>query len=76
MKRISPKTFKRVSKEILEQVKGVSSLIQYFVMTYENPHLEKMSILDTPGFNSNDSEDAERTIEVINECDALFGSLT
>ena len=31
-----------------------------------------MSILDTPGFNSNDSEDAERTIEVINECDALF----
>ncbi|WP_300906063.1 dynamin family protein [Turicimonas muris] len=72
LKRISPKTFKRVSKEILEQVKGVSSLIQYFVMTYENPHLEKMSILDTPGFNSNDSEDAERTIEVINECDALF----
>lgn len=31
-----------------------------------------MSILDTPGFNSNDSEDKERTIEVINECDALF----
>ena len=31
-----------------------------------------MSILDTPGFNSNDSEDTERTIGVINECDALF----
>ncbi len=72
-KMISPKTFtEKVSKEILEQVKGISSLIKYFVMTYKNPHLEGMSILDTPGFNSNDENDAERTMEVINECDALF----
>lgn len=41
-------------------------------MTYKNPNLNGLSILDTPGFNSNDSEDRERTIEVINECDALF----
>ena len=41
-------------------------------MTYKNPNLNGLSILDTPGFNSNDSEDKERTIEVINECDALF----
>ena len=72
LKNISESTFKRVSKEVLDQVKGVSSLIQYFVMTYKNPNLEKMSILDTPGFSSNDSEDAKRTIDVINECDALF----
>ena len=72
LKNISESTFKRVSKEVLDQVKGVSSLIQYFVMTYKNPHLEKMSILDTPGFSSNDEEDKERTIGVINECDALF----
>lgn len=72
LKGISEDTFKRVNKEVLGQVKGVSSLIQYFVMTYKNTHLEKLSILDTPGFNSNDSEDAERTIGVINECDALF----
>ena len=72
LKKISEATFKRVSKEVLDQVKGVSSLIQYFVMTYNNPNLDKMSILDTPGFNSNDSEDTERTIGVINECDALF----
>lgn len=71
-KSISEETFKRVNKEVLDQVKGVSSLIQYFVMTYRNPHLEKLSILDTPGFNSNDKEDASRTIGVINECDALF----
>lgn len=73
LKSISQQTFtEKVSKEILDQVKGVSSLIQYFVMTYKNPHLDGLSILDTPGFNSNDKNDAERTMEVINECDALF----
>lgn len=69
---ILEETFKKVSKDILDQVKGVSSLIKYFIMTYENPNLDGLSILDTPGFNSNDSEDRDRTIEVINECDALF----
>ncbi len=71
-KTILEDTFKKVSKDILDQVKGVSSLIKYFVMTYKNPNLNGLSILDTPGFNSNDSEDRERTIDVINECDALF----
>ena len=71
-KSISEKTFKRVNKEVLDRIDGMSSLIKYFVMTYQNPNLNNLSILDTPGFNSNDKEDAERTIEVINECDALF----
>jgi predicted nucleic acid-binding Zn-ribbon protein/GTPase SAR1 family protein len=71
-KMIAASTFKSVSKQILDQVHGVTSLIKYFVMTYKNAHLDGLSILDTPGFNSNDPEDAERTIEVINECDALF----
>lgn len=71
-KYISEDTFKRVNKEVLDQIDGVSSLIQYFVMTYKNENLNRLSILDTPGFNSNDKEDAERTIGVINECDALF----
>ncbi|WP_165155044.1 dynamin family protein [Parabacteroides sp. ZJ-118] len=71
-KNLSEDTFKRVNKEVLDQVKGVSSLIQYFVMAYKNRNLDNLSILDTPGFNSNDKEDAERTIGVINECDALF----
>ena len=72
LKLIKEDTFRRVSKEILDQVKGVSSLIKYFVMTYKNSNLSGLSILDTPGFNSNDSEDTQRTIDVINECDALF----
>lgn len=71
-KEISENTFKRVNKEVLDNIQGVSSLIQYFVMTYNNPVLDNLSILDTPGFSSNDSEDAMRTIDVINECDALF----
>lgn len=71
-KEILEETFKKVSKEVLDQIKGVSSLIKYFVMTYKNPNLIGLSILDTPGFNSNDSEDRDRTIDVINECDALF----
>lgn len=72
IKSLSEKAFKKVDKEILGQIKGVSSLIKYFVMKYKNPNLSKLSILDTPGFNSNDPEDAQRTIDVINECDALF----
>ena len=71
-KKILEDTFKKVSKEVLDQVKGVSSLIKYFVMEYKNPNLKGLSILDTPGFNSNDKEDRDRTIDVINECDALF----
>lgn len=71
-KTIPASTFKSVTKQMLEEVGGVTSLIKYFVMTYKNPLLDGLSILDTPGFNSNDPEDAKRTIEVINECDALL----
>ena len=40
-------------------------------MGYDNPNLTDLSILDTPGFNSNDENDAKRTIKVINETDAF-----
>ena len=72
LKEISEDTFRRVSKEVLEEVGGVSSMIKYFVMAYANKGLERLSILDTPGFSSQDQEDEQRTMEVINECDALF----
>ena len=72
LKKIEADQFNRVTKEVLDQVGGVSNLIQYFVMSYKNDNLNNLSILDTPGFNSNDKEDGERTLEVINECDALF----
>lgn len=72
LKIINESDFNRVTKEVLDQVNGVSNLIQYFVMSYKNENLNNLSILDTPGFNSNDKEDAARTLEVINECDALF----
>lgn len=72
LKKIEADLFNSVTKEVLEQIGGVSNLIQYFVMSYKNENLNNLSILDTPGFNSNDKEDGERTLEVINECDALF----
>lgn len=71
-KEIEDKVFNSISKEVLEHLSGMSSLIKYFVLTYNNPNLDGLSILDTPGFNSKDSEDKERTMEVVNECDALF----
>lgn len=64
--------FNKVTKELLDQVGSVRNLIKYFVMTYDNRYLENLSILDTPGFDSGDKEDHNRTLEVINECDALF----
>lgn len=72
LKEISEETFRRVNKRVLAEVKGVSSLIKNFVMSYKNPNLQGLSILDTPGFSSNDDEDSKRTLEVINECNALF----
>ena len=72
VKVIKEETFLRVRKEVLDNVKGLSNLIKYFIITYNNSYLDGLSILDTPGFSSGDQEDAVRTIEVINECDALF----
>ena len=72
LKQMRKDTFMKINKEVLDEVDGVSAMLKYFVMEYKNSNLNNLSILDTPGFNSNDSEDAQRTIEVINECDALF----
>lgn len=71
LKNISKKNFERMNKEVLADV-NVAPLIQYFVMSYKNDNLKNLSILDTPGFTSNDSKDAERTADVIKEADALF----
>lgn len=72
LKQMRKETFMKINKEVLDEVDGVSAMLKYFVMEYKNSNLNNLSILDTPGFNSNDSEDAQRTIDVINECDALF----
>lgn len=72
LKEISKDTFYSINKKIIHRIGSLSSLIKYFIMTYNNPELTSISILDTPGFSSNDEEDSRRTISVINECDALF----
>ena len=44
LKEISEDTFRRGSKEVLEEVGGVSSMIKYFVMAYANKGLERLSM--------------------------------
>jgi len=71
LKIISREIFKNFSKLTLENV-NVAKLVRHFVVKYANENLKKISILDTPGFSSNDREDERRTVEVIREADALF----
>lgn len=71
LKNMQMETFSQFSKAKLEKI-NISKLVRHFVIGYDNEHLKTLSILDTPGFNSNDTEDAERTSEVIHEADALF----
>jgi GTPase SAR1 family protein len=71
LKNIPIETFKQFSKSALEKI-NLTQLVRHFVIKYNNLNLDKLSILDTPGFNSNDKEDERRTVEVIREADALF----
>jgi len=71
LKNIRIETFKQFSKSALEKI-NLSQLVRHFVIKYNNKNLDKLSILDTPGFSSNDKEDERRTVEVIREADALF----
>ena len=66
------KMVEEMSKETLVEVRGMDQLINYVVREEANSFLNDISILDTPGFSSNDAKDKERTLEVVNECDALF----
>lgn len=72
LKILSKETFTSASKEVMDKIEGLPNLVKFFIMYQKLPSLSRFSILDTPGFNSNDSADANRTMEVINECDALF----
>lgn len=73
LKSVSEDLLHTIDKGVLERIGGISNLIKYFVIDdRSNNYLENLSILDTPGFSSNEEEDTIRTLEVINECDALF----
>ena len=72
LRTLDQRTFEQTDKRTLAELQGLSSLIKYYVMNFPNKDLRNLSILDTPGFSSNDTEDRRRTAEVIRECDALF----
>lgn len=71
LRNIKKETFEMVTKSVLDKV-NVSHLIKYFVLSYDNKHLENISILDTPGFGSTSGDIIKRTTEVIKEAHALF----
>ena len=71
LKRIDTATFQMTKKEILDQV-NVLSLIDTFVLGYKNPYIQNISILDTPGFGSNNKKLIEKTITAIREASAVF----
>lgn len=71
LKNISAESFQRVTKSMLDEI-DISSLVKYFVLSYDNPYLSDISILDTPGFGSNSKEIESKTTEVIQEADVLF----
>lgn len=72
LKVMESRMVEEMSKETLDEVRGMDQLIHYVVREEANTFLCDISILDTPGFSSNDAKDKERTLEVVNECDALF----
>jgi GTPase SAR1 family protein len=71
LRELAQDTFLQFTKDSLENI-SVSRLVAHFVNEYNNKNLQRLSILDTPGFSSGDQADENRTIAVINEADTLF----
>lgn len=71
LKNIRKESFETLTKSVLDKI-NISSLIKYFVVSYNNKYLDNISILDTPGFGSNSTEIIDRTANVVKEADALF----
>lgn len=71
LKNIKKEVFESVKKDLFTTI-NISSYLRHFVITYKSIRQDKISILDTPGFSSNDNEDALRTANVIKEADLLF----
>lgn len=71
LKEINRNVFESVKKDLFSEIK-LSKLISHFVIEYKNSNASNITILDTPGFNSGDEEDNQRTANVIRETDVLF----
>ena len=71
LKTIDTVTFQLTKKEIIDQV-NVLSLIDTFVLGYQNKNIQNISILDTPGFGSNNKKLIEKTVVAIKEASAVF----
>jgi predicted GTPase len=69
-----PDLFQTLKKSFFEKI-PIAYLIKHFVLEYNNPVLYNMTLLDTPGYDSGDDKDKERTITVVPECDFVFWAI-
>lgn len=65
------KNFLMTNKEIIDQV-NVLSLMDCFVMMANIESLRGITLLDTPGFASNNNELMQKTVNAIKEASAVF----
>lgn len=70
-KELPESQYQKFSKDSLKDF-NLSALINHIVIEYNNIILKDLSILDTPGYSSGDSEDESRTSEAIKEADVLI----
>jgi predicted GTPase len=71
LKNITTESFQKVTKSLIDNI-NISSIVKYFVLSYNNKNLSDISILDTPGFGSNSKEVVSKTTDIVKEADALF----
>lgn len=71
LKKFSIESFLMVKKEFIDEV-NVLSLMDYFVLNCQNENLQGITLLDTPGFASNNDVLMQKTIEAIKEASAVF----
>lgn len=65
--------FEKFRKDYFEEIGlNIAAMIKYFVVEYPNPTLRNVSILDTPGYNSIDSTDRQKTLSVIKESNLVL----
>ena len=67
---MSKEFFQKITKETFANFPLVQ-IVRYFVVEYPHRRLMDISILDTPGYDSLDTRDREKAMEVVNDADAV-----
>ncbi len=71
IKEIPVDIFKNISHDKLKSF-PFALFFKYIIINYKHNILKKITILDTPGYDSLNKKDRERTMEAINESDVIM----